>query len=113
MHPPLSHRGSRSATERAWRSRLCQLVQGEALVQGSLVRMARPCGNPGCRCARRGQKHVSWYLAVTRHGKSQMFYIPHTWEPRVKESIQQYRQIRQLLRQLSDLAVERLRRRQE
>lgn len=113
MNPFLAHRGSRSATERAWRSRLCQLVQGEAFVQGSLVRMARTCGNPGCRCARRGQKHVSWYLAVTRHGKSQMLYLPHTWELRVKGWIQQHRQIRQLLQQLSDLAVERLRRRQE
>jgi len=97
--------------ERAKRSRVSQLVQVGGLVRGNLVKMARTCGNPGCRCVRQGKKHISWYLAVSRQGRKRMLYLAPEWEKTVKEWVKRYRDVRELLEDLSELYWERVRRR--
>jgi len=96
-------------TERAKRSRLCQLAQGGGLIHGSLVKMARTCGNPGCRCTRQGRRHVSWYLAVSINGRKRMLYLASTREEAVKAWVKRYQEIRQLLEDLSELHWRKLR----
>ena len=96
-------------TERAKRSRLCQLVQSGELIHGSLVKMARTCGNPGCRCVRQKRRHVSWYLAVSVKGRKRMLYLSSAREEPVKAWVKRYQEIRQLLEALSELHWEKLR----
>lgn len=107
----MAHRASRPARERAIRSRLCQLIQGDGVIHGSLVQMARVCGNAGCRC-QRGAKHVSWYLAVSTNGHKRMSYIPSPWERRVREWVQRYQDIRGRLEALSECHWQQIRQRQ-
>lgn len=113
MNTGMGQRGGRGVLERAKRSRLCQLAQAGGVVHGSLVDMARTCGNPGCRCEKRGQKHVSLYLTVTRQGKPQMIYIPRDWERRVREWVKRHQDIRRILEELCQMHWEKIRTRQE
>ena len=47
-----ANRASLSAEDRRLRSRLRQLLsQADGFLHGSLIEMARRCGNPRCRCA--------------------------------------------------------------
>lgn len=106
------HRGGQPVAERRRRSQLRQLLNRPGVLRGNLVRMARTCGNPGCRCAR-GERHVSWYLSQSQRGKPRMLYVPDSWLERVREWTARYAQIRQLLYELSDLYWERLKGRQD
>ena len=82
----MRHRAALSRTERSLRSRLHKLLDdADGLVHGSLIRMARTCGNPRCKCAVKGEKHVSLYLGQTRKGKTRMKYIPKAWDPNSTE----------------------------
>lgn len=105
-----AHRGGQPAAERQRLSKLRQLLARPGLLRANLVRMARTCGKPGCRCAR-GQRHVSWYLSQSQGGKGRMLYVPDAWLGRVRQWTERYAQIRQLLYELSDLYWDRLKRR--
>ena len=96
------HRCHWSAQERAVRSRLAQIVHGDSLVSGCLVRREVKCGKPGCKC-NRGEKHVALYLVYTQEGKCRQIYVPREWEERVRKWIQQFRTARGLLRELSQM----------
>jgi hypothetical protein len=100
--PRIRHRKGVSATDKAARSRLRQLLQeAEGLLHGSLIRMARRCGNPNCRCIRQGQKHVSWYLGVTEKRKTRMKHLPKEEEAKVRLWVKHYQEARRLLDQMS------------
>ena len=91
------------AGERALRSKLHQLLSGaEGLLHGSLVEMKRRCGKPNCRCASDdAYRHVSLYLAQTRHGKTEMIYIPKHLEDTVRAWVGEFRRASELLEALS------------
>jgi len=98
----MKHRKGLSAADRAARSRLHQLLEeADALAHGSVIRMARCCGNVRCRCATQGLKHVSWYLGVTEKGKTRMKHLPKGTEEKVRRWVQQYREARALLDTIS------------
>jgi len=105
----MKHRKGLSEADRKARSRLHQLLdRAEGLVHGSLIRMARRCGNPRCRCATKDQKHESWCLGVSREGRTRMKHIPRDQEARVRHWVQNYRQARMLLEAISTEAWKRL-----
>jgi len=94
----MRHQGGLSKRERNLRSRLHRLIaDADGFVHGSIIRMARTCGNPRCKCATKGQKHVSLYLGQTRRRKTRMKYIPKAWETRIKSWARNYRKARDLL----------------
>ena len=99
-----------SSGERQDRSRLHQLlVQADGLLHGSLVEMARRCGNPRCRCAKSDEhKHRSLYLAQTRHGKSSMVYIPKNFEKTARLWVDNYQQASDLLESITQHGRSRL-----
>jgi len=100
--PRLKHRKGLSAADRAARSRLHQLLeQADGLIHGSLIRMARCCGSANCRCARKGQKHVSWYLGVTAQRKTHMKHLSKDAEAKVRRWVAQYQHARELLEAIS------------
>ena len=102
----MKHRSHLSSAERAARSQLAKLLRDRPLLCGSLVRMARTCGSPGCKCAR-GDKHVSLYLSTRVGGRRRMIYVPADWEERVTEWVRTYRRTKELTAQLSEACLER------
>ena len=106
----MQHRRGLSDKDRIARSQLHQLLErADGLVHGSLIHMARLCGNSNCQCARKGRKHHSWYLGVTEQGKTRMKHIPKALEATVRRWVGQYQQARNLLDQSSQEAWKRLR----
>lgn len=105
----MQHRKGLSAKDREARSQLHQLLeQADGLVHGSVIRLARRCGNPKCRCALQDQKHVSWCLGVSEKGRARMKHIPKDQEATVRRWVAQYRQARDLLERSSQEAWARL-----
>lgn len=99
-----------SARERHLRSRLHLLLNNaEGFIHGSLIEMARKCGNPRCRCASDdGSKHRSLYLGQTREGKKSMVYLPKDLEPQVRRAAECFQQALSLLEELNAEARLRL-----
>jgi hypothetical protein len=85
------------------------LSRAEGFLHGSLVEMARRCGNPRCRCASDdASKHRSLYLGQTRDGRTTMLYVPADLEPTVRRWAQDYRQAAALLEDLCAQGRERI-----
>lgn len=100
-----------SVEERRARSRLTQIVSTQSLIRGTLLERQRACGNPRCRCAT-GQKHRAVYLMLREDGKLRQLYIPAAYEARVRQGVDNHKQLKQLLRQLSDIHWEQVKQRQ-
>ena len=102
----MRHRGFLSARERRARSRLAQAVHESPLICGSLVTMARTCGNPGCKCTR-GQKHVSQYLSVRVSGRRKMVYLSPDQEAPVRDAVRTYQEVKRRMEEVSASCLER------
>ncbi len=75
------------------------------VLAASLVTIRRRCGNPRCRCAR-GQKHAGFYLTLRGEtGKTKTTYVPVDLVPQVREWIQEYRRLKELLAQMTQLSL--------
>ena len=107
-------RTSLSAGERRRVSALHQILSRPGLIRGSLVEMGRTCGGKGCRCRRSATlRHRALYVAVNVEGKRRMLYVPQEWEDRVRQWVDRYGQVRDVLEQLSLACIRRLQARKE
>lgn len=102
----MRHRGHISEKDRQNRSRLAKLVHNRRLLIGSLVTMARTCGNPRCKCAR-GTKHVSLYLSIRVANQRKMIYIPPEWEKTIRSWVEAYQEMKQLTDEISQASLDR------
>lgn len=92
-----------SAKERAARSRLRQILQESGLIRATWVRIRRPCGSAGCRCAKSKRHwHVSWCISQSRKGKLRRKSIPARLHDEVDRWLVEYWEARNLLDQISD-----------
>jgi len=98
--------------ERRVRSRLAKLVHEKRMLHANVVRMARTCGTPNCKCAR-GEKHVSLYLSRRKEGKQRMLFVPKDWEEKVKVWVGNYREVKKLLEEVCDEGWQRVVNRKE
>ncbi len=96
----MEHRGKFTVKDRQARSELARLANGQRFLCGSLVTMARQCGNPRCRCTQ-GQKHVSLYLSIRDGTKRKMIFIPKRWEKTITRWVENYRHINALMADVS------------
>jgi hypothetical protein len=96
-----------SPQERQVRSRLTRLLHEERILNGSLVTMARTCGNPRCRCAE-AHKHVSLYLSIRTPDGRKMIYIPAALEQTVRDWVDNAREARRLMEEVSAASLARL-----
>jgi len=75
---------------------LSRVMQPRNMVNGSLYRMGRSCGNPNCKCAR-GEKHFSWYLSRRIEGKTKLTYIGRIVPAWLTDSVKRYQRHQKLL----------------
>lgn len=78
-------------------------AQGPVLV-ASLVAVRRTCGKPSCRCAR-GHKHPGHYLTWKEQGKTRSAYVPQALLPQVQQWQNEYRRLKRLLGEISQLSL--------
>jgi hypothetical protein len=90
--------------ERMRQARLRQLRARQPLLAASLVRIAKRCGRPGCRCER-GPKHVGHYLTCKVAGKTHTVYVPLDLLEEVRGWIQEHRRLKDLGREISQLSM--------
>ena len=103
-----------SATERRATSRLRQILNESGVLRGTLVEGHRKCGKPTCRCAKdETARHRILILSISLDSKRTSVYVPPEWEPRVREWVARYGEIRELVEQLSRASLQRLKDRAE
>ena len=96
-----------AAAERALRSRLAKLIHEEPVLRGTLSVRRVTCGKAGCRCIQ-GQKHLALFLSSSREGTTRQIFIPAELETEIRQWVDNYHQVRDLLEAVSELALERL-----
>ena len=82
------------------------------IIRGSLITRHIKCGKPNCHCAT-GTGHKSLYLSSFYHGRTRMDYVPAAWETWVRQGLENYEGIQNLLSELTELNLELLRRREK
>ena len=80
------------------------------LLRGSLITRNVKCGKANCRCAS-GQGHPSLYFSSFHKSKNSIDYVPAKWEPWVKERLDNYHRLQELIINISEVNLELLRRR--
>jgi hypothetical protein len=103
----MKHRGKFTQRDREARSQLAKLVNSKRLLCGSMVTMARLCGNAKCKCATKGQKHVSLYLSIKDGKKRKMICIPKKWENTITQWVQNYKKANELICEISASSLKR------
>lgn len=83
-------------------ARLKQLREAMPLVSGSLVTIARRCGRAGCWC-REAEGHPGYYLTYRRKGKTATLYVPVGLYGEVEKWVKEYKRIKRLLGEISEL----------
>lgn len=105
-------RGKMSVQERKLRSRLAQLAGAKTLIHATLSVRHVTCGKKSCRCAR-GERHRAVYLVSSAKGKKRQVFVPLNMEQEVREWVENYRMVMDLLEKVSEGAWAELRRRKE
>ena len=101
------------ASERDLYSKLRQILTQPGLLRGNLVVSQRTCGKPSCHCYKdKGNRHRSLYLSLSSGGKHRRVYIPPEWETEVRDWVDRYQQVREVLEKLSTACLLRLEKRE-
>ncbi|MBM3702037.1 MAG: hypothetical protein FJW63_03415 [Actinobacteria bacterium] len=102
-------RTQRSRREKDLLSKLSNMINYSEYIHANLVNVARTCGNKNCRCITKGQKHISLYLTTVRKdGIRKMIYIPKALEEEVRQMVDRYFRIRDIIEEVSDINLERM-----
>jgi len=101
-----------SMQERAFRSRLAQLVHQQPLIRATVSVRNVTCGKPGCRCAQ-GERHRAVYLMCRVEGKTRQVFVPPSLEAEVRRWVANYHVVQELLEKVSDQAWQELAARKE
>lgn len=84
-------------------ARLKQLKNIQPFIAGSMVKIAHTCGNRNCKCTR-GEKHENYYLTYKIKQKTMTKYIPVDLEKDVKKWTLEYKRIKKLLNEISQIS---------
>lgn len=112
MRPNLRKQTS-VALFRRRRQLLRQMPPLACLLRGSLIERYKPCGKPGCKCARGRGHGPKYYLSVSHYGqRPQMDYIPQDFHHQASEYLANYHRLRQILDEICAINRELLSRRE-
>ena len=85
----------------------------EAILPGSLIERYKRCGKPGCKCAHGRGHGPKYYLSVSQSGsRPRMDYVPCEYLQQVLRYVENYRLVRETLKQICAINRELLRRRE-
>ena len=87
---------------------LRRLAEMGPFVQGSLCTRAVKCGKPGCRCAK-GEPHEACVLTKKVRGKTKTTHVPRDLHDEVKTWANQYKRLKALMKEISDLSEQLIR----
>ena len=90
--------------QRARDARQAQLHAQGPVLAASLVLLHRTCGKPTCRCAQ-GHKHPGHYLTWKEQGKTRSAYVPQALLPQVQQWQNEYRRLKGLIAEISQLSL--------
>lgn len=82
---------------------LGKLQKIRSWVEGSLVSTARLCGKEACACHRGGSKHPVTFVTWKEDAKTISLYIPRKHEKDVKIWVDNYRKVKVLIREISNV----------
>ena len=82
-------------------------------IEGSLVSTSRFCGKKNCACHHGGIKHPVLYVTWKEKGKTVSLYIPRKLENDVRRWVQNYRKLKELTREVSDIQKQIVRLRED
>ena len=102
----------RSWREQAWRDRAVELFREGGFLRGSVSVRRRVCGKPNCRCTR-GERHEGMFVVYRLANRMTQIYVPKAWEPRVREWVKRYGDVREVIEKLSGVYEAKARRRKE
>ena len=84
-------------------ARLKRLKGIGPFITGSMVKIAHTCGNKEhCKCSR-GEKHENYYLTYKVKNKTRTKYIPVGMEGEVREWAWEYKRLKGLMKEISEL----------
>jgi hypothetical protein len=113
MRRKLRPRSSVAALRRRRRQLLRQLPPLDCLLRGSLIERYKPCGKPGCKCARGPGHGPKYYLSVSHYGqRPQMDYIPQDYQSQASKGLANYHRLREILDEVCAINHELLCRRE-
>jgi len=78
-------------------------------IEGTLVSTSRWCGKPTCACHREGAKHPVVFITWKQAGKTVSLYVPRKHESEVKVWAENYKKLKDLIRQVSEIQKQILR----
>jgi len=82
-------------------------------IEGTLVTTTRICGRENCVCHTSGQKHPVMYVTWKENGKTVSLYIPKNLEAEVKSWVENYKGLKELIRQISNIQKDIVRLRED
>jgi hypothetical protein len=89
-------------------SRLKRVAASKRLLIASLVETYRLCGKPTCRCTA-GFKHRAYQLTFKEGGKTRTVHVPADLTEEVRSWIAEYRRLKRLFQEISELTLELVR----
>ena len=98
---------SGSQKERNIRSRIHSILRNSDILRASILTLQTRCGKPTCRCAK-GQKHRATVIEQSRKGKTRMRTIRPGQRREIEQWIQNWREIKALLEELSEIQWKKL-----
>lgn len=81
-----------------------ELGKLEPFIRGSIVKIARVCGNKTCKCSK-GEKHVSEYLTYRHKHKKRTstIYIPLGMVEEVRKWAEQYKELKRITEDICEI----------
>jgi hypothetical protein len=86
-------------------SRRKQFAATTPLLSATLSEVSRRCGKPACRCHHGGPLHTTHQLTFKQDGKTHTLHVPQDLLPEVQTWSQEYQRTKQLLREMTQLAL--------
>ncbi len=81
-------------------------------LQGSLIRIYRMCRNKDCPCRTKKERSIhgaSYYISTKEAGRTHLLYVPQEKLKEAKRRINQFKKLKNLLRQIIKLNEETFR----
>jgi len=82
-------------------------------IEDSIVSTSRSCGKKNCACHHGGAKHPVLYVTWKEKGRTVSLYIPRKIENDVRRWVQNYRKLKELIREVSNIQKQIIRLRED